>query len=677
MHDVHYPKNEEQARGGEVKKEREVNSEGLASFFAALRPRAPRPSSSRNFIFNFLILASIAILVGSGLWFLKLRDTESRLARAIAEGSARLGVSVSELGKLEPQRAADELRSVSPDVGQAFGTFTRVFLPFLKSSFGAYQSLEALLGHTLELTEEVALLEANALKLMIGQRGREVVSHLNQVSALLAAISEENTALASSTSRLKDFSPAHASFYLPLQVTVQRFREFLDTFIPWLGDSNPHHVLVLLGNTSELRPAGGFIGSYLDVTLREGDIQNVSVHDINDADRELETTIVPPKPLQAIVTRWRAADANWFFHIPDSAGKVVELIEASRLYRDQSITFDGALLVTPRVVADLLSLTGPLTLPETKAVIDETTFLKEIQGEVERSRSVGESYPKKILTELVPLILQELARFGEEKNNLIIKHAIEWVKNKDLVLYFKEPRFQEFFSFYDMTGELYELPANQNVSYLGVAVANMASGKTDLFMKQHLTFHSQFSDNGTVSSQLILTREHLGTKAKERWYRTTNESYIKVLTSPTAYLVGVSGAFEKKITPRIDYLKSGYSVDTLLASVESTWEESPSYPAVTTFVEAGKKVFGLWSRVGLGEAKKITLDYIHRVPFLPVDGGIYEFVFDKQVGASSTYTFELSAPVGFVWQENNLPVYEYTTSNLPSRLTLRLTLRKI
>ena len=60
----------------------------------------------------------------------------------------------------------------------------------------------------------------------------------------------------------------------------------------------PHHLLVMLQNLSEEKPAGGFLGSYADVTIASGSITNISVHDIADVDSAFKPNIVPPVPLQ-------------------------------------------------------------------------------------------------------------------------------------------------------------------------------------------------------------------------------------------------------------------------------------------------------------------------------------------------------------------------------------------
>jgi len=55
--------------------------------------------------------------------------------------------------------------------------------------------------------------------------------------------------------------------------------------------------------------------------------------------------------------------------------------------------------------------------------------------------------------------------------------------------------------------------------------------------------------------------------------------------------------------------------------------------------------------VKAGDSTKIFFDYGHRLFGTPTDGQKYQFVFEKQSGAEGHYTFEINAPLGFVFAE--------------------------
>src|SRR3990167_8904101 len=80
---------------------------------------------------------------------------------------------------------------------------------------------------------------------------------------------------------------------------------FFGWVFTWLGSEEPRRIAVLLQNPSELRPGGGFIGSYTELVIRKGSLESMEVRDINDPDRELTVKIIPPRPLQGLASRWR------------------------------------------------------------------------------------------------------------------------------------------------------------------------------------------------------------------------------------------------------------------------------------------------------------------------------------------------------------------------------------
>ena len=128
----------------------------------------------------------------------------------------------------------------------------------------------------------------------------------------------------------------------------------------------------------------------------------------------------------------------------------------------------------------------------------------------------------------------------------------------------------------------------------------------------------------------------------------------------------------------VNYAKNGYVADPLVAVIESSTEKVFNYPAVTMHEENDRRVFATWSKkIAPGEKTEIIFDYSHRLFLAPADGTKYQFVFEKQPGTTRHYKFEISAPVGFKFKENNLPIYEYESDDPPGRVIINLTLERI
>ncbi|MEX1052358.1 MAG: DUF4012 domain-containing protein, partial [Patescibacteria group bacterium] len=56
--------------------------------------------------------------------------------------------------------------------------------------------------------------------------------------------------------------------------------------------------LLLFANNMELRPGGGFIGSFGILTIKDFTIENIEIYDVYDADGQLKTHINPPDPIR-------------------------------------------------------------------------------------------------------------------------------------------------------------------------------------------------------------------------------------------------------------------------------------------------------------------------------------------------------------------------------------------
>ena len=79
---------------------------------------------------------------------------------------------------------------------------------------------------------------------------------------------------------------------------------------------------MLFENNNELRATGGFIGTYGNLKILNGKIQNIRVSSIYDLDGQLTENIKPPNPLLNVNSKWYMRDSNWFADFPQTAKTV-------------------------------------------------------------------------------------------------------------------------------------------------------------------------------------------------------------------------------------------------------------------------------------------------------------------------------------------------------------------
>src|SRR3989338_9111521 len=132
-----------------------------------------------------------------------------------------------------------------------------------------------------------------------------------------------------------------------------------------LGKDSPKRYLLIFQNSSELRPTGGFIGTYAIIEFDKGKLTNMMVDGIYNADGQLTVNVVPPVQFQHISTAWSTHDANWFFDFPTSAEKIAWFYEMTGGGK-----VDGVITLNVEVIESLLGVTGPIGIEKYGVTLD-------------------------------------------------------------------------------------------------------------------------------------------------------------------------------------------------------------------------------------------------------------------------------------------------------------------
>lgn len=595
------------------------------------------------------IFLSVIILFGLNL--LRFKESATNSAPVIY-GNFKDGVSALfnfELGKAKDsfQSAADRLANLKEEA------------PF--------KTAPAVLGDLFKISQSAAAFSAdleniktNGLAMLLKKRGAQLIElfhgmrdRLNRVSALSGKLQKQ--AVDSGYDIGKEFGGFESQ--------LEEARDFLSAFLGWLEAPKKQRLLIFFQNPSEIRPAGGFIGSYAHATLFQGNLLSLEVRDIYDPDGQLDLKIIPPKQLRGVTDSWEARDANWFFDFPTSAKKVIEFLEASKLYSDYGVNFGSAIAVNVAVIEDILKVIGPIELPDYDLTINAENFLSQTQSEVEAGEDKTKGEPKRVLKVLTPIIFEKLSKLDESQKAELFTKLTDRVTAKDIMFYFEDPKIQKFLTIRGVAGAVLELPEDFVGEYLAVANANIAGGKSDVFTRQKIRFEGEIGVNGVSRNRLIIERTHTGQDQKDWWYKAANQSYVQVFVTPGADFKKVSGNTKKVIKPIVDYEKEGYQTDPDLTAYE-----------VDDLV-FGKTLFGRWLRVEPGETGRLVFDYAspkrrHEL------AGLYQFVFEKQSGVDSALEVSLESPSGYQWKENQSRVFEFIGDDLPGRLVLNLNLEK-
>lgn len=466
--------------------------------------------------------------------------------------------------------------------------------------------------------------------------------------------------------------------YFSYNLELFQLQDFLNNLLNFLKEKKEFYYLVFFQNPAEIRPAGGFIGSYAEIFVKDAKIEKIEVRDIYEPEGWLELNVIPPQPLMATNYRWSARDANWFFDYPLSAKKVIYFLENSRIYSEKNINFEGAVALNINVLKNFLKITGPIYLSDFNLTINEDNFLLEIQREVEAGEFKKINEPKKILKVLTPILIEKINKLSPKQKQELFKNLLENIENKDLMIYFKDEKLQKFFEQYNLAGNIYELDDKFFGNYLAVVNANIEGGKSDAFINQEIELETAIDTKGNTFNTLFIKRTHNGNLQKDLWWKRTNQNYIQIFTNKESNLISVIGNenMPNKFK-EIDYTANNYQNDKDVYDFEKNNLYIRNYKTwLGDFYN--KNVFGTWLKTKAGQTSILEIRYETkpRFNFILKDDLVYDFIYQKQSGVETKLRVKVYAPYGYYFKESEAPFYLFEKEKVKKIEKFSLTLKK-
>ncbi len=437
------------------------------------------------------------------------------------------------------------------------------------------------------------------------------------------------------------------------RAVLDGFREHSFLIRELLGENGPRLYLFLFQNNHELRPTGGFIGSYGLLSIRNGRVENLLVDGIFNPDGQFRENIVPPRPMRKMTVAWSLHDSNWWPDFPTSARKAVSFYE-----KTGGPTVDGIVALTPVVLRDMLRVTGPIDMPEYGVTVDADNFMPVIQEEVEVNYDRDENRPKKILSDLTPILIDRLTSSRDPETLLpVLQTLSDALSERQILLYSRNEDIESLLSRAGWSGGL--LPTDGD--YASVVHTNINGFKTDGVIENSVEHSSDIRADGSVVDTIRITRRHTGGDTGYDWWDRVNSDYMRVYVPRGSELLSVSGATYEFIDDPVDYEALGFSRDPDLERDEEGTIVDESGTRVSE--ESGKTVFGNWVYVSPGES--VTVEYTYLLPFRVFpesadDPASYSFLFQKQAGLEELgFRHTLSYPDRFVpvWHSDGTEKY--------------------
>lgn len=294
-----------------------------------------------------------------------------------------------------------------------------------------------------------------------------------------------------------------------------------------LGVGKPANYLLEVMDSTELRPGGGFIGNFGDITLSGGRMQGKPViKDVDLLDQHYKGIPVPSQ------YSWFTAgsgilgfqDSNVDADFPTNAQRAIQLYDYSHgsavLSNNQGpiTSFQGVIGITPWLIEGMLQITGGVTVTDAfgnTISINSTNLIQEIHyhqlafGQGGPDTVVdpnpichGTSYRKCFTTRIFSALMSKLGTVSTTSFGALGKLLISSIHTKDIQIYFTAPGAEAMLLHHNLASAL---TAPQSGDSLMVVDANEGGVKSNNYMDYAWKDQVSLDSSGTATHKLLLT----------------------------------------------------------------------------------------------------------------------------------------------------------------------------
>lgn len=377
----------------------------------------------------------------------------------------------------------------------------------------------------------------------------------------------------------------------------RRVLSYLEEMLP---SQTPKKYLIFFANNRELRPGGGFIGSFGILNIENYTIDKIKIYDVYDADGQLQAHIDPPVPIQKYlgVPHWFLRDSNFSPDFLENYQKALFFLEKEMGFTD----FQGTALITTSAIENILSPFGDIYIPDYKEYINAKNFYLKTQLHVENDFFPGSTQKGNFLSSLMNQIFINLDQVSFADLGQQIKKSLD---EKQIVVYVNDEKTQSLFDSSYWSGRVIEpkcsLSQNCIIDYLFPYDANLGANKANYYINRDIDLKTTISKDGTIDHLLSIQ------------YKNNSPA----LVFPT----GLYRDYFQVLIPRSSTLKQVTKDGVLVNDID---QKDDQY-----------KMIGFFFEVPPQKTVEIKIDYSLEDKIADGDQ-MYQFVVQKQIGAMNS-----------------------------------------
>ncbi len=411
--------------------------------------------------------------------------------------------------------------------------------------------------------------------------------------------------------QIRTLNPIRSSLQKTLDA-IQVIQKFIPYFDSIFAKDGKKTYLLLFANNMELRPGGGFIGSYGLVNVANYTIDDIKIYDVYDADGQLTEHIDPPEPIRNFLQQ-----PNWYLRDSAFSPDFLTNFNQAKIFLQKEIGLsevDGAALITTTTIQNLLGAVGELYVPDYNEKVNKDNFYLKAQLYAEKDFFPGSIQKKQFLGSVTDQLLIQLENSVSPTALQAFKKSLD---EKQIVLQMNDAALQRTIDSYYWSGRVIEpactsadLSENCITDYLLPYDANLGVNKANFFVKRSQKMKVMLKSDGSVEDEytLILRNEATSDVFPGGTYR----NYLQIALPKGADIASVTK--NNSLVEHMDVNEQTY------------------------------KTIGLYVEVPPRKQAVITVSY-HLPQKFQTGKGQYQLIVQKQIGsANSDLQIDLEMP---------------------------------
>lgn len=291
------------------------------------------------------------------------------------------------------------------------------------------------------------------------------------------------------------------------------------------ASGRPARLLFLAQDSWELRPSGGFIGSYGILEIGQGRIRMSRYADATTLP-DPSPPVKGPEPLGSLLGRpWQLTGAGWWADFPTSAKAARRLYAASGGER-----VDGVAASTQEFLEDLLRGLGSVRVPGYPETINARNVSDRIVHHVELKRPLDQPR-KKFLIALNDVVFDRLEHVGAEQRRPVLTALGDALRTRHLQIAFNAGPLADAFHAAGWDGSL-TAPARSD--FFSLVDANLGIDKANRWVRKNIHYDVTGRPNGRLVATVTVTTHDFGRRSP---INTVYTSYARVYAPAGARLV--------------------------------------------------------------------------------------------------------------------------------------------